>query len=158
MNAKGFNIPQEGHVVQILAPWGSDAATKNSGVFSMRNYAHCDIIVLLGSTGGAASFILYECDDFTPANATAIAATIYKEETADGDTLGAATALAAAGVATSANDGIFYVISVDASQLTEGYPNLQLRFADLDNTTYVAAVAILSGAKYAQDQSPTAIA
>lgn len=158
MSAKGFVIPQEGHVVNIIPPWGSDAATKNSDVWSMKGYSHCDIIVQMGATAGAASFILYECDDFTPSTATAIAATIYKEETDAGDTLGAATALAATGVATSTNDNIMYVISVDASQLTAGYPNLQLRFADLDNTTYLSAVAILSGARYASPESATTIA
>lgn len=158
MSAKGFVIPQEGHVVQILEPWGSNAATKNSDVFSMEGYAHVDIILSIGTQAGSFTAILYECDDFTPTAATAIAATIYKEETASGDTLGAATALAATGIATSATSNIFYVISADASQLTAGYPNLQLRLSDLDNTTYLSAVAILSGARYASPESATAIA
>jgi hypothetical protein len=158
MSAKGFCIPQEGHVVNILPPFGSAAATSNSDVWSMEGYAHCDIIIQMGTTAGAASFILYECDNFTPTTATAIAATYYAETTDSGDTLGAATALASTGLATSANDNIMYVVSVDAQQLTDGYPNLQLRFADLDNTTYLSAVAILSGARYAYPASATAIA
>ena len=155
--SKGFCIPEEGHVVQVIVPWGSNAATKAGTPFSMENYAHCDIILSIGATGGAASFILYEATDITVGTKTAIAAKVYKEETQDGDTLSAGVALATTGLATANTADIMYVISVDAQQLTDGYPYLHLAMADLDNTTYVSAVAILSGARYAGPESATAI-
>ncbi len=155
----GINIAEQCHVVNIIPPFGSAAATKDSDVFSMKNYAHATIILQVGAQAGSFTAKLYECDDFTPSNATAIATAVYKEETGDGDTLGARTAVTAAdGVATATTNNIMYVFEVDAAELTDGYPCLQLKLSALDNTTYVSAIAILTGARYGGDQSPTAIA
>ncbi|MFZ3132769.1 MAG: hypothetical protein WA125_17110 [Desulfosporosinus sp.] len=159
MGAKGINFAEELHVVNIIPPFGSDAATKNSDVFTLKGHAHATIILTVGTQGGSFTAKLYECDNFTPSTATAIATRVYKEETALGDTLGAAVAVTAAdGVATAVANNIMYVFEVNADELTEGYPCLQLRLSDLDNTTYVSAVAILSGSRYASDQSASAIA
>lgn len=152
-------IAEEGHVVNIIPPFGSAAATKDSDIFSMKNYSHATIILLVGTQAGSFTAKLYECDNFDPSNATAIATRVYKEETADGDTLGAKVDVTAAdGVATATANDIMYVFEIDASELTDGYPCLQLKLSGLDNTTYVAAVAILSGARYASSESATAIA
>lgn len=156
--SKGFNVANEGHVVNIIPPFGSAAATKDSDVFSLRNYAHATIVLQVGAQAGAFNAKLYECDDFTPSNQTAIATRVYKEETALGDTLGAKVAVtAAAGLDTPATDNIMYVFEVDADELSDGYPCLQLKLSGLDNTTYISAIAILSGARYASDQSATEI-
>lgn len=155
---KGITIPEEAHVVNIIPPIDINGAGADSDVFSLENYSHADIVLTLGVTGAASTVTLKECDDFTPTNSTAIAFQVYKEETAAGDTLGARTAVAAAGFATSGNDSITYVISVDASQLSDGYPCLQLSLSDPSAATLVSAVAILSGARYAQAATPTAIA
>jgi hypothetical protein len=151
-------LAEQAKIIPIIYPWGSNAATKDSDVFSMKNASHATIILTVGVQAGSFTAILYECDNFTPSNATAIAARIYKEETADSDTLADGVALAATGVATAATSNIHYVIEVDAEDLTEGYPNLQLRLSDLDNTTYVSAVAILTGYAYQGKSQPTEIA
>ena len=124
----------------------------------MKNYAHATIILQVGSQAGAFTAILYECDDFTPSNQNAIATVVYKEETGDGDTLGARTAETTSVFNSGENNNIMFVIEVTADELTDGYPNLQLKLSNLDNTTYVSAIAILSGSRYASDQSATAIA
>lgn len=156
MGAKGTHIAQETHVVNIIAPIDINGAGASSDVFSLKDYAHASIVLTLGVTGAASTVTLEECDDTTPSNATAIAFTYYAEATAGGDTLAAAAAATTAGFATATTDGIIYVIEVDASQLTDGYPYLQLELSDPTAATLVSAVAILSGGPK-MDQSLTAI-
>lgn len=159
MGAKGTNMAEECHVVNILPPQDVSGAV-SSDVFSMKNYSHATIIVQAGSTNAdAGNVTIEECDDFTPTNDTAIDFSYYAETTAAGDTLGARTAAAAAtGIDVSANDNITYVIEIDADQLSDGYPNLILKWSACGGATIASAVAILSGARYGGDQSATAIA
>jgi hypothetical protein len=155
---QGFNIAEMGHIVNILPPIDITGG-KNGDVFDMKNYAHATIIIQVGVSAAAfTKIILNECTSLAAANATAIAHSVYKEETALGDTLGARTAVAAAGTTPSANDNIFYVIELDASELSDGYNFVELSLTNSANSVIGSAVAILSGARYAGDQSPTAIA
>jgi len=153
-----FNVANEGHVVNIIAPIDINGAGASSDVFSMEGYSHVDVIVQLGVTGAATTITVKECDDFTPTNSTAIAFNYYAEATAGGDTLGALTAATTSGFAASTNDGVFYVIEIDAAQLSAGYPCLQVLASDPSAATLLSAVAVLSGGRYASDQSGTAIA
>jgi hypothetical protein len=116
--------------------------------------------VQAGATNADAGFVtIEECDNFTPTTDTAIDFYYYAETTDKGDTLGARTkAVAATGIDVSANDNIMYVIEIDAQQLTDGYPNLILKWSACGGATYGSAVAILSGARYASAESATAIA
>ena len=84
----GFYVAQEGHVVPILHPVDITGGA-NSDVFSMESYSHASIIISLGVTAAAPTFKVYECDDFTPTNATSIAFNVFKCETALSDVLGA---------------------------------------------------------------------
>lgn len=156
---KGINLAEQCHIVNILPPQ-SIAGAVAADIFSMENYAHATIIVTAGATNAdAGNITLEECDDFTPTTDTAIDFYYYAEETAAGDTLGARTkAVAATGIDVSANDNITYIIEVDASQLTDGYPCLELKWSAPGGATLVSAVAVLTGARYAGDQSETAIA
>lgn len=155
--SKGIVIGEDLHIVLATAPVDIDSGV-SSDVWSMANHAHVSILVLLGVTGGATTITVEECDDFTPSNSTAIAFSYYAETTAGGDTLGARTAATTSGFAASTNDGVFYVIDVDASQLSDGRPNLRVVASDPSGATFGAIVAILSGSRYAQEQSATAIA
>jgi hypothetical protein len=155
---KGTNIAEQFHVVNILPPQDVDTG-KSSLVFSMKNHAHATIIVTCGSTNAdAGNITIEECDDFTPTNDTAIAFSYYKEETAAGDTLSAKQTATAAGIDVSANDNTTYVIEIDASELSAGYPNLILKWSDPGGATFGSAVAILSGSRYAGSENVTAIA
>ena len=125
----------------------------------MENHSHATIIVQVGVSAAAfTKIIVNECTSFAAAGATAIAHAIYKEETAAGDTLGARTAVAAAGTTPSANDTIFYVIEIDAAELSDGSPFIQLSLTNGANSVIGSAVAILTGSRYANEQSATAIA
>ena len=155
---KGINIAEQLHVVNILPPQDVDTG-KSSLVFSMKNHAHATIIVQCGAThADAGNITVEECDDFTPTNDTAIGFTYYKEETAAGDTLTAKQTATTAGIDVSANDNTTYVIEIDASQLSAGYPNLILKWSDPGGATFGSAVAILSGSRYAGSENATAIA
>lgn len=152
-----FVTAETGHWVNALPPVDINGGA-NSDIWSMKNYNHASIYISLGVTGAASTVTLQACDDFTPSNTTDIAFAIYKEETASGDTLGARTAVAATGFATSLNNGVFYVIEVDASELPAGKPNLRVAFSDPAAATLANVGVLLSGARYAGDQSATAIA
>ncbi len=154
---KGFNVAEQGHVVNIIAPVDINGGVVNSDVFSLGKYARCQIIVTLGVTGAASTVTVEECDDFVPTATTAIAFARYSEETAAGDTLSTRTAIAAAGFATSTNNSILYVIDIVASELTDGRPNLRIVLSDPAAATLASAIAILSGSRYQQEQTPTAI-
>ena len=93
-----------------------------------------------------------------PTTRTALAFSVYKEETAAGDTLGARTAVLAAGLTPDAADTIMYVIEVDADELPDGSDNLEVSLTNTTNSVIASVVAILTGARYAKEQSATAIA
>jgi len=155
---KGFVIAEAGHVVQALAPVDINGGIATSDVWSMEEYAHATIIVMLGVTGAASTVTVEQCDDFVPTTHPAIAFAHYDEATAAGDTLGARTAAAVGGFATGLADGIFYVIEVDASELAAGYPNMRVSMSDPGVQTFAAILVILSGSRYGEVESPTAIA
>lgn len=155
---KGINLAEQCHIVNILPPQDVDTG-KSSAVFSLKNYQHATIIVQCGATNAdAGNITIEECDDFTPTNDTAIGFTYYEETTAGGDTLSAKKTATTAGIDVSANDNTTYVIEIDASELSDGYPNLILKWSDPGGATFGSAVAILSGARYAGSESATAIA
>lgn len=154
---KGTHIAEGGHVVNILAPVDINGG-KNSDVFSMKDHAHVDILIQNGVNAAASTVTVEECDDFVPTAPVAIAFHVYKEETAAGDTLGARTAVAATGFAMGTNNGIMYVIGIDAAELSAGKPNLRVVFSDPSGSVIASAAAILSGARYGSDQSATEIA
>ena len=148
-------IAEECHVVNIYPPESISGAV-TSEVFSMKDASHVTIIATCGATNAdAGNITIEECDDFGPSNDTAISFDYYAEETASGDTLGSRTN--AASIDVSANDGIMYVIEIDAEALTEGYPNLILKWSAPGGATLVSAVAILSGLSYQGDQNRTQI-
>ena len=154
---KGITVAEECHVVNIIPPIDINGAGATSDYFSTANYQHARIILTLGVTGAATTFTVEESDDSSGSNTTAIAFDYYAETTAAGDTLGARTAATTSGIAASTNDSITYVIEIDASELTDGYPYLVLKLSDPSAATLASAVAVLSGARYAQAVTPTAI-
>lgn len=155
---KNSVIAEEGHIVNILPPIDITGGVTGD-IFSMENFSHATIIVQVGVSAAAfTKIIVNECTDLAGTGATPIAHSIYKEETALGDTLGARTAVLAAGTTPSANDNIFYVIEIDAAELTSGSHFIQLSLTNGANSVIASAVAILSGARYAGDQNATAIA
>ena len=158
MIAKGLNVAEQCHVVNILPPQDV-AAGVSSDVFSMKNFSHATIIVTAGSTNADAGNVTVEqCDNFTPSTHPDLAAfAYYAETTAAGDTLAARASGAAIDV--SGNDNITYVIEIDAAELdVDTYGYLRISWSACGGATYASAVAILSGQRYAGDANATAIA
>ncbi len=152
-----MNLAERGHFVQVWSP-----ADVTGGVtgdrFTMKNYRHASIYLTIGVSAGAPTKILVKnCTLASGGTATAIAYKIYKEETDGGDTLGARTAVLAAGLTPSANDNIFYVIELDTEELTNGYEWVEVSMTNASQEVFSSCVAVLTGARYGQTESPTAI-
>ena len=151
-----FNVVEMGHVVTLIAPVSAGVAL-TSDIFSMANWEHASIIVSAGA-GSGLTVTLYECVGFGATGATLIGYQYAQEEVAGGDTLGAAlTAAGTGGVSMTSASGIFMVIELDHDQLSDGYPCVRLN-TSAAAARLVGATAILSGGRYQEDITATAIA
>ena len=153
-----FNIAQEGHLVNVLAP--VDLTAGGTGdAFSMENWSHASIIISLGVTHSTGSAItVYECADNAAGDDVAIAFKYAAEVTAGGDVLEALTQATSSGFTTTVNDGCLYTIEIDAADLSAGYPYVVVKYgATGGGATYGSIVAVLSGGRYASGISPTVL-
>jgi len=157
--SKRIVLAEETHIVNVL-PAIDIAGGATGDVFSMENHDHVSFIISVGVSAAAFTKILVnECTSLAAAGATAIPFRLYKEETALGDTLDAGAAVAATGYTPSANDGIMYIVEVDAAALSEGSHFLQLSLTNASGNSIIAsAIAVLTGNRYSGSQSATAIA
>lgn len=154
---RGFIPAEDGHFVNTIPPIDITGGVTGD-IFHMKDYAHVTIVVQVGVSAAAfTKIIVNSCDDVAAANAAAMAFFVYKEETDAGDTLGARTAVLAAGVTPSANDNIMYVIEMDAAELPQTQQYLQLSLTNATNSVIASALAILSGARYGEVESRTVI-
>ena len=159
MAAQGFSIGEgQGHYVLGTAPVDIDAGAQTSDAFSMKNYSHATIFISLGVPGAASTVTVKENTAADGSGATAIAFSYYAEETAAGDTTGARTAATSSGFATSTNDGVYYIIELNAEDLSDGSPWVTVHKSDPGSATFGSIGIILSGARYAEVEAPTAIA
>ena len=154
--SKGFVVAEQAHVVSIFYPINITAAA-TCDVFSMENWSHASIIITAGA-GSATTVTVSEADDFTPSNEATKVFNYAVEATAAGDVLDAALAAAATtGVSTGTATGSIMVIEIDADELADGYPCVIVRFTDPGAGKVVSAVAVLSGGRYQEDITATAI-
>ena len=159
MAAQGFSIGEgQGHLVLGVAPVDIAAGAQTSDAFSMANYSHASIIIALGVTGAASTVTVKENTAADGSGATAIAFSYYGEATAAGDTTGARTAATSSGFATATTDGIFYIIELDATELSDGSEWVTVHMSDPGAATFGSIIVVLSGARYAEVEAPTAIA
>ena len=159
MAAQGFSIGEgQGHYVLGVAPVDIDAGAQTSDAFKLSNYSHATIIISLGVTGAASTVTVKENTAADGSGATAIAFSYYGEATAGGDTTGARTAATSSGFATATTDGIFYIIELNAEDLSDGYEWVTVHLSDPGAATFGSIGIILSGARYAEVEAPTAIA
>jgi len=155
---KGLTIAEQCHVINALAPIDIGGVAKESDYFSMENYSHATIIVTLGVVTNAPTITVYESDDLDGSNETAIGFDHYLEDASAGDTLADRATVANTGYTFAATtNGVMLVIEIDASQLSDGYPCLCVK-TDTAAAALVSVVAILSGARYQKENTPTAIA
>jgi hypothetical protein len=159
MAAQGFSIGEgQGHLVLGVAPVDIDAGAQTSDAFSMSNYSHATIIIALGVTGAASTVTVKENTAADGTGAAAIAFSYYGEAVAGGDTTGARTAATSSGFATATTDGIFYIIELDATELSDGSEWVTVHMSDPGTATFGSIIVVLSGARYAEVEAPTAIA
>lgn len=165
MSAKGFRVAEAGHVVNILPPVDVTGGAK-SQAFEMENAGHASILLQIGVSAAAATAVTVVAGSATAAvgadvaNGAAIPFRVYKQETAGAshDVLDSGTDVTTAGFVPSANDGIFYVIEIDADALPSGKPYVQLVITNGSNSVIASAVAVLSGLRYAGLANPTVTA
>lgn len=146
------------HIVNALAPDADAlAGTKTSDVINMKNFGHCEFVVQKGEgTTGTSTITVLACDDATPSTTSAIAFK-YRACTS-GDTFTALTAATTAGFTTTAGSNQMYRIEVDANDLPDGYPYLQLKLVEAaDGAVDAGVLAILTEPRYAQSINATAI-
>jgi len=155
MGRSGFTVAEQGHVVSMVSPVDVTVAT-SSEVISMENWSHVTFICMKGA-GSSATIQLEECTSFAGAGAATRIFSYAREATAAGDTLSALTIATTAGIALTTASGVLLVIEVDADELTDGYPYLRLKCADPGTSSLQAWVAILSGGRYQEDITATAI-
>ncbi len=158
MSAKGMVLAEEAHDILVIAPEDINGSATNSDVWSMSEAGHASIMLAFGVTGASTTVTVEECDNFTPSNSTAIAFSYYHEKTAGGDTLSTRTAATSTGFATGTEDGIFFRIEIDASQLSDGFPALRVVLSNPGSAVFASVVVTLTGGRYPQEQSATAIA
>ncbi|MCK9570446.1 hypothetical protein M0R72_15975 [Candidatus Pacearchaeota archaeon] len=154
-----FVIPEDGHIAIGLYPVALSTGATCDAV-NMENYSHLDALVVCGaSQGGPTTITVLAATDGSATSAEAIAFDYYAEETASTDILGARTAATTAGVAmdNDATSSIFYVVSIDASQLPADHKFVNVTLAGSASTTPAAVIYILSGARYGGPESPTAL-
>ena len=151
MASKGMNLAEECKVVPLLYPVsGTGTATD---IINMKGYQHASIIIVQGVGASANTITVRGSDDNASTTSSAISFQYYAEATSGVDILGARTSAGTAGFSMTSGNNQFAVIEVDASELPSGQSFLLVNNSDKDNL--LSVTAILSGARYANDQSPT---
>ena len=151
---KGIVLSELGKVVAGVAPVDIGGVAKTSDYWSMENYSHVSIIVYMGAVTNSATIILYESDDADGTHKTAIAFNYYQ---VTAGVTGARTANLATGLVTGTTAGSLWVIEVDASELSEGYPFMTM-VTSTAAANILTIIPVLSGARYAQAVPPNALA
>jgi hypothetical protein len=155
-------LAQDSHIVNVLPPVDVTGG-KTSQAVSLADASHVDFIVQVGVSAATLGAVTVQAGTATAAvgatvaGAAAIPFDLWKQETAGAanDVLGTRTAVAVGGFTPSANDGIFYVIGVDAANLPAGSNYVQLAIANGVNSVISSAIAILSGLRFAGESSAT---
>lgn len=151
---KGFHLGVAGHVVNILPPTSAVAAT-SSDYFHLKEAGHVDIVILTGTVTNATTVTVYESQTSGGTTQTAITFDYY-ECTAGTDTWSAKTSATAGGVSLTTGNDRAMVISIDASQLTDGYPYVMAQFSTAA-ACKISANAVLSDLRYSTEVNLSAI-
>ena len=159
-----MRLAEQTKIVPLIASADCGGSTKDSDSFSMENYGHATILVVLGALTGDSYLIVYE--GAAVGEKTTEKIFNYRwtsaeiEAAADADKLVAETAIAVAatGLKLTAVSYLNHmlVIEIDDSELTDGYPWITLYLSNV-TALNISAVAILSQPRYAQNVPPTAI-
>jgi hypothetical protein len=154
---KGFVVAQQAHVVVPLYPV-STSGGKTAQAFSMKRYQHASVIIARGAQAAQeTSVVLNACTDASGDNPTPIPFNVFHGSTESTDTLGPKTPVTSSGYQPVATPNTFDVIEIDASELPQGSPYLQVVIANGSNVDLDCILAILSGARFGEDESSSEI-
>lgn len=174
---QGINLSEQAHIATLLPPQnitGASSAAPINPCFSMKNYAHASILIVLGAeaTQEATTLIIYIAATAAGGSPVAIPFNCYFQAAggAGNDVLGSIVNVPATGlVLSSANapaNGLI-VIEIDAREIesasvggalagslgVDAYVGVGL--GSPAAADYAAVVVILTGASYANVSSPT---
>lgn len=150
----GINHGEQCHTVLALGPIDIDSS--QASVWArFGDHTHLSALIALGVTGAASTITVEAATDVSGTNNETIAFKYYPMVTASGD-VGplVRTAAAAAGFATSLNNGVWYWLEIDAEQLpkhTDGTVKSYIRVIPSDPAaaTFGCLVYIFSGGRFA---------
>ena len=152
---KGFNIAEQGHVVNMLAPIDIGGGAKTSDRVSMEGHAKIQVVITMGVVGNDTTVTFYESTTEAGGSEDAIGTVYYYQETtADGDTLAARTS--GATITTGTNNNTTIVVDIDASSLTADHIYVGFK-TSAAAAALISAVGILSGTRYQSGITATAI-
>jgi hypothetical protein len=165
MSATRFYTPQDGHVVMALPPQNLSGGLSSAAV-NFTKYTHLSALILFGALSAAPGLITVQaCTSQAGAGAVNIPFNLFAQETTGGDVFGPIVNVPATGYQPPDTPNINYAIEIDSAQIPtspttgswEGYNYIRVSIADGTDTDFVAIVFVLSGARYAVDQSPTVL-
>jgi len=171
----GFNISEAGHVAVILPPQSiSGGSGLINPAFSMKNYKHASILIASGAeaTQDAATITVSLCTTAAGGSPIAIPFNYYFQALggAGNDVLSSIQNATASGITLAVGDwppnGLI-VIEIDANELeaATGAPlggslgvdsYIGVTVGSPAAVDYCCVIVVLSGARYANAQSPTA--
>jgi hypothetical protein len=164
MSAKGFWAIQDGHVVNVLPPVSAGAAQVGTR-FSLATWAHASILLRMGVAGGpigAITLKVYQAETGGSGVAIPFKYALQTSGSAPFDVFGPVIQATATGYVPGGADIIdeMAAIELDAADLLIAnngtYVELNIAAGSLGTTAQLMdAFAILSGGRFASDQSPS---
>lgn len=156
---RGIEIAQQAHVAVALAPVDVTGG-KTSRWLALKNYEHITFIYAQGvAAAPVTSIVVKAATSNAGAGAVPVPFRVYKAETTTVDVASVKTAIAAAGFAPANASDIFEIIEIDAAEVIaaagEGFPYIGVVITNGANSVIGTIIAILSGARYGGDQSPS---
>ena len=111
-----------------------------------------------GGTTGKSTLTVQACDNVTPSNRSAVAFRYRRMTTGASDTWGDISDAEATGIDTVPGEDTIIEISVKSSELTAGYPFVQLKAVEAVDDPVVAAIIIIQdGVRYGGASQPSAL-
>jgi hypothetical protein len=156
---RGTELAQQAHIAVALAPVDVTGG-KTTRWLALKNYEHITFVYAQGvAAAPVTSIVVKVAQDKNGTGAVAIPFRVYKAETTTVDQLSAKTVQTAAGFAPANANDIFEVIEVDAAEAYavagEGFPYIGIVITNGVNSVIGTVLAILSGARFGGDQSPS---
>ncbi len=154
---QGITLSEQGHVVNALPPADANGGL-TSARWKMSDWRHASIIVSIGNSTASSTITVKECSAAAGGEAIAIPFAYYSQEVVGGDVLSGQLRASSGGLLASSNSSIFYVAEVDARELSDGFPYLEVTVDPGANSVIVGVQIVLTGGRHIAASSPTVLA